>query len=279
MTTIALVGAAGNMGTRIAQRLSRRADLYRVLLVEDPRFAHKLTERGQTPTPLEQAVPQADVVILAVNDAFVGTVAPRVVPLMKPGSMVMCLDPAGPFAQRIPARSDVALFVCHPCHPPVFNDETTPQAKQDYFGWGDAKQSIVCALDRGSEAHYALGEQIARTCFEPILQSHRITVEQMAILEPAMSETVAATCIAIIREAMDEAIRRGVPEPAARDFMMGHIAVPIAILFNYTKWNFSAGAQHAIARGKEALFKPDWKKVFEPDALMASVKEITTPKP
>lgn len=278
-TTVALVGAAGNMGTRIAERLRRRADEYDVLLVEDPRFEAKLRDRGQAPTPAEEAVPRADVVLLAVNDAFVGAAAARLVPMMKPGAMVMCLDPAGPHAGRIPDRADVALFVCHPCHPPVFNDETDPAAREDYFGWGKAKQSIVCALGRGRDEHYALGERIARACFEPILRSHRVTVEQMAILEPAMSETVAATCIAIIREAMDEAVSRGVPEAAARDFMMGHIAVPIAILFDYTTWNFSAGARHAIEAGKKAIFRDDWKKVFEPDAVAASVRDITTPRP
>ena len=101
------------------------------------------------------------------------------------------------------------------------------------------------------------------------------TVEQMAILEPVLSETVAATCLSIIREAMDEAVRRGVPEPAARDFLMGHLNIELAILFNETHWEFSAGCKRAISDAKEVLFKPDWKQVFEEKNLRESVAKIT----
>jgi len=43
------------------------------------------------------------------------------------------------------------------------------------------------------------------------------------VVQPALSETVAATCITVIREVMDEAIRRGVPEEAARDSLLRHL--------------------------------------------------------
>jgi hypothetical protein len=103
---------------------------------------------------------------------------------------------------------------------------------------------------QGSESDYARGEAISRKIFGPILRSHRLTVHQMAMLEPALSETVAATCITIMREAMDEAIRRGVPSQAARDFLLGHIWIELAIVFNETPWHFSAGAQKAIEDAK-----------------------------
>jgi hypothetical protein len=47
----------------------------------------------------------------------------------------------------------VSYFVTHPTHPPVFNDETDPEARRDYFGAGKAKQSIVNALVQGPEEH------------------------------------------------------------------------------------------------------------------------------
>ena len=81
---------------------------------------------------------------------------------------------------------------------------------------GLAKQAIVSALMQGTEEDYRLGEEISRKFFGPILRSHRMTVEQMAILEPALSESVTATCLTVIREALDEAVRRGVPAEAAR---------------------------------------------------------------
>jgi hypothetical protein len=74
---------------------------------------------------------------------------------------------------------------------------------------------------------------------------------------------------------MDEAIARGVPADAARDFLLGHLNVEIAILFDEIEWDFSAGAKKAIEEAKGVLFRPDWKKVFDRDQLKASVRRIT----
>ena len=122
---------------------------------------------------------------------------------------------------------------------------------------------------------YALGEAIAARMFGPVLRSHRVTVEQMALLEPVLTETVAATCITVIREAMDEAVRRGVPAEAARDFLLGHISVELAIVFKEIDWEFSAGARKAIEEGKKRMFRPDWKAVFKEENVRDSVASIT----
>ena len=122
------------------------------------------------------------------------------------------LDAAAPHAGELPERDDVTYFVTHPCHPPIFNDETDPKAKTDYFGGIFAKQHIVCALMQGPESHYAECEEMAREIYKPVMRAHRCTVEQLAILEPALSETVGATFALTLREATDEAIRRGVPK-------------------------------------------------------------------
>ena len=37
------------------------------------------------------------------------------------------LDPAAPHGGELPVRPDVSYFVCHPCHPPIVNDETDPE--------------------------------------------------------------------------------------------------------------------------------------------------------
>jgi D-apionate oxidoisomerase len=55
--------------------------------------------------------------------------------------------------------------------------------------------------------------------FAPILRMHRVTVEEMAILEPAVVESTMATCIAAMREAMDRAVTLGVPEQAGPGFL------------------------------------------------------------
>jgi hypothetical protein len=274
MTTIALFGAAGKIGLRIAKLLKDDAT-YETLFVEAGEAAiARLATEGMAATPADAAVTQADVIILAVPDLFIGKLASEIVPKLKSGAMVIGLDPAAPHSGKLPPRSDIAYFICHPCHPPVYGDETDDAARNDHFG-GIAKQNIVCALLQGTEEHYAIGEQIARKMFAPVMRAHRITVEQMAILEPALVETVTITCMQIIRDAMDEAVKRGVPYDAAHDFLMGHINIDIAILFGYLNAQFSDGAKLAMQRGMDLIIKPDWKRIFEPDMVMREVKAIT----
>jgi len=275
MMTIALFGAGGSMGMRVVRALRNDQD-YQLCCVEPAEAGSaRLNEFGAAPVSKEDAVKQAEVVILAVPDLSIGKIAAEVVPLLKPRTLVMTLDPAGAHAGKLPPRNDISYFVTHPAHPPIFNDEIDIEARRDFFGSGKAKQAIVCALMQGPEADYARGEALAQKIFGPILRSHRVTVEQMAILEPALSETLAATCLTVIREGMDEAIRRGVPPQAARDFLMGHLNIELAIVFNEINWNFSAGAQRAIRDAKKAIFQADWKKIFEPENIRESVLAIT----
>ena len=275
VTTIAIFGAAGNMGTRACYRLGEEPS-YKLLYVEGNEAGEaKLRERGLQPTSAEEAVKEADVALLAVPDKFIKSIAPEVVPKLKAGATVICLDPAAPHAGILPKRDDISYFVTHPAHPPVFNDETDMEAKRDFFGSGQAKQSIVNALMQGPEEDYAKGEAIAKKMFEPLLRSHRVTVEQMAMLEPALSETLAASLITAIRDGMDEVIQRGVPPEAARDFILGHINVELAILFKEIDWDFSEGAKKAIREAQSVIFQPDWKKIFEPEHIKESVGKIT----
>ena len=275
MKTIALFGAAGKVGTRISSRM--KEDLgYRMLYVEAGEAGQaRLRERGLVVTDQGEAAQAADVVILAVPDVVLGNVAHGVVPDLRPGTLVICLDPAAPFGGELPERADVAYFVTHPCHPPIVNDETELEAKYDFYGGIKAKQHIVCALMQGTEEDYALGEQIARTIFAPVMNAYRVTVEQMAILEPALSETFVLTCMYMIREAIDEAVKRGVPPEAARQFILGHMNINTAILFGFLDIQFSDGAKLAVERARPLLFNPDWRQVFEPDNVMEQVKAIT----
>ena len=274
MLSVAIWGAAGNMGTRASRRLSENPK-YNILRVEPlPAGVDKLKARVDAATPPDDAAGTADVIVLAIADKFIKPVAADLVPKMRPGAMLLMLDPAAAYAGIIPERKDISIFVTHPTHPPVFNDETDPEARRDYFGAGKARQSIVNALVQGPESDYAVGEEVARTYFSPILRSHRVTLEQMAILEPAMSETCSATFIVAMKEAMDEAIKRGVPRDAAFDFLMGHINVQLAIVFEQIDWKMSEGAYHVIREAQKRIFRPDWKGVFDREELKASVRGI-----
>jgi hypothetical protein len=97
----------------------------------------------------------------------------------------------------------------------------------------------------------------------------------MAILEPGLSETVCATLLDAMREAMEEAIARGVPREAARDFLIGHMNILAAVTFKEIDGVFSDACNRAIVFGKETILRPDWKRLFEPDEIRASVRRIT----
>ena len=275
MTAIALFGAGGKMGYRLAANF--RDSAYDVRHVEvSPAGRERLKSGlGIGCVAADAALDGAEVVILAVPDTHIGKVAAGISDKLKAGTMVIALDAAAPFAGHLPKRADLTYFVTHPCHPPIFNDETDMAAKHDHFGGIHAKQHIVSALMQGPESAYELGEAIAKVIWAPIMRSHRVSVEQMALLEPGLSETVAATLLVVMREAMDEVVKRGVPKEAARDFLLGHLNVLGAVIFEEVPGVFSDACNKAIEFGKPALMRSDWKKVFEPAEIAASIQRIT----
>jgi putative NADH-flavin reductase len=273
---IALMGAGGKMGCRLTDNLVKLPE-YQIAYVEvSEQGIANLAKRNLKPTPQADALKDAEVVILALPDRLIGKITHEIVPTLKPGTMVMGLDPAAAYAEVMPIREDLTYFVTHPCHPPLYNDEVSEAARNDWFGGVLAKHHIVCALHHGPEADYAKGEKIARDMYAPVLKAHRITVEQMAILEPALAETFAATVISAIKEAYDKAVEMGVPAEAAWAFLSGHVRIEFAIIFGMSGFPFSDGAKLAIKNAYDKIFKPDWmQNIMNLDALKKSVAEIT----
>ena len=266
------------MGCRVIDHLARH-DGYDLRCVETGEAGRaNLVQRGQKPVSAAQALAGAAVVILALPDRVLGVVAREIVPQLDPGAVLMTLDPAAAHAGAFPARSDISYFVSHPCHPNVFDHFQTEAEINDFFGGTDARQAIVCALMQGPEEHYALGERVARDIYAPVTRSHRITVEQMAILEPTMAETCGVALVLALREVLEETVRRGVPRAAAEDFLFGHIKVELGIGFGRTAFPFSDGAKLIAEYGRRELLKPDWKKLFEPENVKAQVKMIVEGK-
>ncbi len=275
MVKLALFGAGGKMGVRLSKNLAVSDIDVRHVEVSQEGQDRLRSEAGFECVSSDQALEGADVIVLAVPDTIIGRVANTIIDKIPSGAMVICLDAAAPFAGHLPERNDITYFVSHPCHPPIFNDETEPDAKKDYFGGIAAKQGIVNSLMQGPEEHYALGERIGKIIFAPVARSHRVTVEQMALLEPGLSETVVASLLVVMREAMDEVVARGVPEEAARDFLLGHMNILGAVIFNEVDGVFSDACNKAIEFGKPVLMRDDWKRVFETDEIAASIKRIT----
>jgi hypothetical protein len=272
---ITLLGAGGKMGGRLIANLRPKPE-YSIDYVEisDP-GRKRLAEQQIEPTDLQEALRRVEVVILAIPDSAIGSVTQQIVPELRPGTMVFGLDPAAAYAEVMPIREDLTYFVAHPCHPPLFTDNAPADAASDWFGGrGALPQSVVCALHHGPEKDYAVGEKLAADMFAPILRLHRITVEQMAILEPAVVESTMLTCVMIMKQAMEEAIQHGVPQPAAWDFCLGHIRTELAIVFGFARFPVSDGAKRAVEQNMQRIFREDWREVISVPALRESVRDI-----
>jgi hypothetical protein len=272
---IALVGAGGKMGCRLTDNFIKTPGYDVSYLEVSAQGIENLQKRGVSVAKQESAIPQADVVILGVPDVAIGKISHELIPMMKSGALVLTLDPAAPLDGVIHHRDDIGYVIAHPCHPSVFNWEPTEQAFRDFYGGITAKQSIVVALMKGTEDHYKLAEKVSQDMYAPIHHTHRITLEQMAILEPAMVETLAQTCMEVVKEGYDKILSLGVPEAAARDFVLGHIRIQIAVLFKEVNGTFSDAAYKISKRAKPILFREGWQKIFEMSDIKEQVRDIT----
>lgn len=263
------------MGCRLTRNLKDSS--YEMSYLEiSPQGKENLKALGIARISGKEEIGLADIVILAVPDVVLGKTSEELIPAMKAGSMVLFLDPAVARAGRLYQRKDISYFVSHPSHPSVFNWEASAEAQQDFFGGTLAKQTIVCSLLQGPETEYEQGESLARAMYAPVTKSYKMTVEQMALLEPALVETLSATCLAIVKEGMDEVIRQGVPAEAAREFLLGHLNIQLAVIFQEIPGAvFSDAAIKALERGKKILFKENWKQIFEADNVLEQVEDIT----
>jgi D-apionate oxidoisomerase len=258
---VVVLGAGGKMGYRVSANL--RGSPYRVSHVEVSEAGRaRLLELGLAARPAEAVLPEADLVILAIPDNAIGRVTHQLVDLFKPGAILVALDAAAPFAGELPARADLSVFVAHPCHPPIFNDETELEAKRDYFGGLKAKQAIVCAMMRGDEAQLRAGRGR--------VQAHVRARHARASRDGGPDGDPGAGAVRDrVRHLPDRDSRshrrsrasRRAKEAAARDFILGHLNVELAILFDQLPGvRMSDAANKAVERAKTQLFTPDWKK-------------------
>ncbi|MEV0022920.1 phosphogluconate dehydrogenase C-terminal domain-containing protein [Streptomyces atroolivaceus] len=277
--TVAVIGAAGKMGRRVSDNLVKSD--FRVLFSEaSPKGQELIRDLGRELTESADAAARADVVILAVPDVVLGKVSEELVPLMRPGTVVLTLDPAAAYAGLLFSRDDIHYTCAHPCHPSVFLERTTKEEWQDTFGGIAAPQEVVAAYEGGDAAKQELAESVIRVMYAPVIDVHWVTVKQLAVLEPTLVETIACMVGALLTEALHETVHTvGVPEKAARAMLLGHTQVALA---NTLKGSnpFSDACLIAMDYGRESIVRDDWKNVFEDDELdkvitrMLKIKEI-----
>ena len=276
MTKLALFGAGGKMGMRLGANLAKNPEFETLHVEVSAEGQARVREAyGVDCVDTDVALDGADIIVLAVPDTAIGKISHAIIDKVKSGAMVFVLDGAAPFAGHLPKRDDVTYFVSHPCHPPIWNDETDMGAKRDYFGGIAAAQGIVNVLVQGPEEDYALGERVGKAIYAPVVRSHRVTLQQFALLEPGLSETVNGSLMKVLRMAMDEVVRKGVSYECARDFLLGHMNIMGAVMFDQHQGVFSDAANKAIEFGIPVLMKDDWLRCFDDDEIAASVDRIT----
>lgn len=265
--SVAMFGAGGKMGFRVTKKLFDAGYDLRAIEIGAEGQA-RLAEAGIPFVDTETALNGADVVVLALPDSIIGKVVAQIESQLTAGTMLLILDAAAPYAEALPTnRPDLTYFVGHPCHPPLFNDETEWSARRDYHG-GVARQSIVCALMQGPEEHYALGAEICQAMWSPIDKVHRVTVEQLAILEPGLSEMLAMCMVDALTEAVDACESRyGIAREAAKDFLIGHLNVEIAMWFGYSPKVPSDAALRLLQFGKSKILRDDWLEAISPKVV------------
>jgi D-apionate oxidoisomerase len=261
---ITILGAGGKMGFRITRKLVDAG--HDVRAVEIGAAGRERLAAGGIPVhDRDAALAGVKVVILALPDNLIGPAAHEIAGRLAPGTMLLILDAAAPYAGVLPKdRPDLTYFVGHPCHPPLFSTETEGPERVDYHG-GVAPQAIVCALMQGPEEHYALGASICEAMWSPVVKTHRVTLEQLAILEPGLSEMVAMAFVDAMTEAVDECANvHGVPREAAFDFLIGHLNVELAMWFGYSPKVPSDAALRLMNFAKPHVLNPEWRAALSP---------------
>lgn len=271
--TIAVVGAGGKMGMRVSNNLQRSN--HNVFYCENsPAGQERTVAAGRTVTDTDKAVADAEVVILAVPDIALGPVSASIVPQVKPGTIVLTLDPAAAYANLLFQRDDVEYAVAHPCHPSVFLQRKTKEELEDTFGGIAAPQDVVAAIESGNAEKQAVAEAVIKLMYAPVLDVHWVTVKQLAYLEPTLVEVVACMIGDLLNDALNETIDKvGVPAPAARAMLMGHVQVALA---NGLRGDnpFSDACLIAMDYGREKLIKENWKDIFDDAELDHVLKKM-----
>ena len=89
-------------------------------------------------------------------------------------------------------------------------------------------------------------------------------------------ETLASSCVYVIRQGLDEVIKKSVPAEVAKDFLLGHLRIQLAVLFDEIPGAvFFDAANKALQRGLKEFIKEDWRKVFDDDNVQDQIIAIT----
>lgn len=278
---VAVVGAGGKMGTRTSNNLiTKFSDKFDVKLVEtfEPAIKKIENERHLTVTPIEEALEFAQVVVFAVPDSLIGKLSKEYVPMLKPGTGFLILDPAAAVARELVTRDDCTFGVAHPCHPSYFKWQKEEKAYKDRFGGEGGHQDIVMSKICGDDKIFDLMKETA-TCMYRADKAYVLTTDQIAFLEPTLVEQMGACFLYAMAETVDEGVKRGIPKEAAVSFMTGHIFNLSANFLGYLPGNppVSDACKVAIGIGNRTVLREDWRKIWDHDEQMKVIHTMLHP--
>ena len=278
---VSVIGAGGKMGTRTSINLAKKTDVFELLMVEASESGiQSIKDRGFEPIPVEEALKKSDVVVFAVPDILIGKLSAIYVPMLKPGTGFIILDPAAAVAKELTLRNDCTFGVAHPCHPSYFLDQNTYEARQDRF-WGcGGKQDIVMSKIQGDDDRFAQCVEVAKQMYAPVEHAYVMTSEQIAFLEPTLVELLGATCLYAMAETVEEAKKRGIPKEAAVSFLTGHIYNLSANFLGYIPGNppVSDACKVAISLGNRLVMKENWKEIWKDEVLHKVIATMLHPE-
>ncbi len=277
---VTVIGAGGKMGTRTSINLAKNSEKYNLTLVENaPKGIESIRARGMDVTPIEDALAQAEVVIFAVPDSLIKKLSAIYVPMLRPGTGFLILDPAAAVAKELTLREDCTFGVAHPCHPSFLLDQDTPEARADRFGGEGGKQDIVMSKICGTDEVFAKMQETSRDMYAA-QSAYVMTSEQIAFLEPTLVELLGATCLYAMAETVDEAERRGINRDAAVSFLTGHIYNLTCNFLGYIpgKPPVSDACKVAIGLGNRLVMREDWKKIWDDEVLHKVIATMLHPE-
>ena len=278
---VAVVGAGGKMGTRTSNNLvTKFPNKFDVKLVEtyEPAIKKIRKERHLDVTPIKEALDFAQVIIFAVPDTLIGKLSAQYVPMLKPGTGFLILDPAAAVAKELTLRDDCTFGVAHPCHPSYFKWQKEEEAYQDRFGGEGGHQDIVMSKIQGDDKVFNLLKETAVSMFRAD-KAFVMTSEQIAFLEPTLVEQMGACFLYAMSETVDEGVKRGISKEAAVSFMTGHILNLSANFLGYLpgKPPVSDACKVAIGIGNRTVLRDDWRKIWEPKEQMKVIHTMLHP--
>lgn len=258
---IAVVGAGGKMGMRVSDNLQRTD--WTVFHCENGEAGRRrVVDAGRQVLETHDVIGDVDVAILAVPDVALGPVTADLVPRMRPGAMVLTLDPAAAYAGLLTMRDDLDYVVAHPTHPSVFLERHTPEEYADTFGGVAAPQNSVAALQQGDESVKPLAERIISTMYGPVIKVHWASVHDLAVLEPTLNETIGCMLGQFLKDAIDATVRHtDMDEETVTAMIHGHIWIALTNALRGSN-PFSDACLLAMDYGREAIIKDDWERIF-----------------